>query len=114
MTTRLSYVGSWTTKGELVATFKRELERRGADTIGEEATNDVLVGLTNICLVNEKLTSMLQLSSEIGDVRKLQAWSIAYYLAASKLTLHRLVTSTVSPPIANALNKRLPGFNKIK
>ena len=93
MTTGLSYVGDWTTKGGLVATFKRELERRGADTIGEEATNDVLVGLTTICLVNKKLTSMLQLSSEIGDVRKLQAWSIAYWLAASKLTLRRIVAN---------------------
>lgn len=69
----------------IVARFKAELESRGAETIGEEATNDMLVGLATVGPVNQKLFELAQAGAgdEVGDLKELQGWSIAYWLASS-------------------------------
>ncbi len=67
----------------MLAGFKIELERRGVETIGEEATNDTLVGLATIGLVNRKLLESAQAGSEVGDLNDLQGWAIAYWMACS-------------------------------
>ncbi|GAH83171.1 unnamed protein product, partial [marine sediment metagenome] len=75
-----SLVSIWT---PIVAKFKAELESRGAETIGEEATNDMLVGLATVVLVNQKLFELAQTGGEVGDLKELQGWMISYWLASS-------------------------------
>lgn len=75
-----SLASIWT---PIAAKFKAELESRGAETIGEEATNDMLVGLATMSRVNRKLFELAQASGEIDDSKELQGWTIAYWLAAS-------------------------------
>ncbi len=75
-----SLAGIWSA---VVARFKAELESRGANTIGEEATSDTLVGLATTNLVNRRLIQLAQAGDKIEDVQQLQGWSIAYWLATS-------------------------------
>jgi len=67
----------------VAAKLKEELESRGAETIGEGATSDALVGLATISRVNRRLFELEQAGVEIGDSQELQSWTIAYWLAAS-------------------------------
>lgn len=67
----------------IAAKFKTELESRGAETIGKEAANDMLVGLAIIGRVNQRLFEVAQAGGEVGDLKELQGWAIAYWMASS-------------------------------
>lgn len=67
----------------ILTKLKAELERLGAEIIGEEATNDMLVGLAIVGLVNQKLLELAKDGREIGDSKGLQTWNISYMLASS-------------------------------
>ena len=65
------------------ATLKAELEGRGDKTIGEKAVNDMLVGLASVSQVNRKLLKLAQIGCEIDNLKELQSWFLAYWLATS-------------------------------
>jgi len=74
----------------MVTKFKAELESHGADTIGEEATGGMLVGLNIVSLVNHRLVQLTQAGEQVDDVQQLQLWSIAYWLATSCVLSYHL------------------------
>ncbi len=67
----------------LLVKLKTDIEEHGKETIGEEATNDMLVGLATVALVNRKLMKVAQTTREMGDLNELLGWSISYWLASS-------------------------------
>lgn len=75
-----SLASIWT---PIATKFKAELENRGAETIGEEATNAMLVGLATMSRINRRLFELAQAGDEIGDSKELRGWVIAYWLATS-------------------------------
>lgn len=78
------FVGIW---APMFARLKADLESHGPDTIGEEATNDMLVGLASVGLVTRELLSIAQSGHEVDaeerDVQELQSWSVAHWMATS-------------------------------
>ena len=75
-----AFVAIWT---QVATRLKEELGSRGSEIIGEEATDDMLVGLAAVDLVNKKLIKLAQASSEVVNLQELLRWSTAYSLASS-------------------------------
>lgn len=69
-----------------LATFKRDLENRGNDIIGEEATNDILLALFTVGNVNRRILQLSDLGENIDiseeDLRQLGDWITAYNMAS--------------------------------
>jgi hypothetical protein len=69
-----------------LAMFKRALENRGVETIGEEATNDTLLALFTADIVNRRIVKLIDARDRISiteeNLRQLHNWITAYNMAS--------------------------------
>lgn len=69
-----------------LAMFKRALENRGGETIGEEATNDTLLALFTADIVNRRIVKLIDTGDRIDiteeNLRQLHSWITAYNMAS--------------------------------
>lgn len=69
-----------------LAMFKRDLENRGGETIGEEAANDTLLALFTAGIVNRRIVKLIDSGDKIDiteeDLRQLHNWITAYNMAS--------------------------------